>query len=49
MHLRNFIIGFNTYDKYQKWDARLISDRETELNLRSIYDLNPQVEHLYYV
>ena len=33
-----FIIGFNTYDKYQKWDARLISDKETELNLRSIYD-----------
>ena len=33
-----FIIGFNTYDKYQKWDARLISDRETELNLRSVYD-----------
>ena len=33
-----FIIGFNTYDKYQKWDARLISNRETELNLRSIYD-----------
>ena len=26
-----FIIGFNTYDKYQKWDARLISDRELSL------------------
>ncbi len=33
-----FIIGFNTYDKYQKWDARLISDKETELDLRSYYD-----------
>ena len=33
-----FIIGFNTYDKYQKWDARLISSTETELDLRSYYD-----------
>ena len=33
-----FIIGFNTYDKYQKWDARLITEDETELNLRTIYD-----------
>ena len=33
-----FIIGFNTYDKYQKWDAWLISDKETELDLRSYYD-----------
>ena len=33
-----FIIRFNTYDKYQKWDARLISSTETKLDLRSYYD-----------
>ena len=31
-----FIIGFNTYDKYQKWDARLISSTETETRLEKL-------------